>query len=791
MRFLKFYLISLFSVFLFACSDDDDGTEFMFDREISEYSVLKGCGSNVPDGTPCFKIRYHYPMRTDDYSGLCVWLGTEVIDDTSKSVGDKQINYAHDSKNKDAFFHEYKKTSRDYDTIDLTDKIAEFEKEGVTSLQVAMFSEYSDGGEPGAVKRVFLHFMDDEPPAIVEPLKDSVWSTGAMFEWFRPTDRIDYHSQEIVTGKIMGYNIRLWAEDSSEDIRNLKVTVITPDGVDNKGSKYYKRHARIRRNNDNKSARIDDVSHGDKDKNFLHLVVLDGSGYDSENINNNRFRLYIEGLRTQSNTRKFAYTVAISSWDVAGNSSGSESDKNIPFDACKYVVTTDSIAPLMPKKIYTEQDSLFPGFAKLDSNNRVSIFWSRSVDPLKFDHGIEVGQELDIPRGCNEGSCYNFVSKYILEYYNRYDKSWHEYSYAGGADRYEDLYGRDGDGNFKIKVDGSFVTDTIRWVAPGDTLVLRIRSVDDSKYYSVALIDSVFVSPGALADSLKCPNGFVAVSTSDTTSFCMERFEHRDANGKFMINVLHSEAQAACEAVSADGFEVSLCRERDWELVCLSGGSLPYGVIEDVNSVASEYLFKYCNVSTNDSTIAADIAKRDSRCMNPMGVRDLPGQYQEWVRGRSDDTVAVLKGSSYKVYEGLDQESIAYCTNRAFPFYTRPGYTQDTVYLYREGTKVDTVYAADTTRTLYKKLTKKDFKDTLQFYDVKDASGKVIGTDFSLYSEYKKGGKAWLDSIANGLTYKPTSKKAVFLTGEKLYYRQAATFYKSPTIGFRCCAYKK
>ncbi|MBQ2560824.1 MAG: hypothetical protein II565_09610, partial [Fibrobacter sp.] len=162
-----------------------------------------------------------------------------------------------------------------------------------------------------------------------------------------------------------------------------------------------------------------------------------------------------------------------------------------------------------------------------------------------------------------------------------------------------------------------------------------------------------------------------------------------------------------------------------------------------------------------------------------------------WVRGRSDDTVAVLKGSSYKVYEGLDQESIAYCTNRAFPFYTRPGYTQDTVYLYREGTKVDTVYTADTTRTLYEKLTKKDFKDTLQFYDVKDASGKVIGTDFSLYSEYKKGGKAWLDSIANGLTYKPTSKKAVFLTGEKLYYRQAATFYKSPTIGFRCCAYKK
>ena len=159
--------------------------------------------------------------------------------------------------------------------------------------------------------------------------------------------------------------------------------------------------------------------------------------------------------------------------------------------------------------------------------------------------------------------------------------------------------------------------------------------------------------------------------------------------------------------------------------------------------------------------------------------------------GRSQDTAAVLKGASYMVYEGLDRESIAYCTNRAFPYYTRPGYTQDTVYLYREGSLVDTVYAADTTRNLHKKITPKDFKDTIQFYDVVDKNGKVIGKDFSLYSEYKKGGKAWLDSLGNGLTYKPTKKEAVFLTGEKSYYRQAASFYKSPTIGFRCCAYKK
>ena len=88
-------------------------------------------------------------------------------------------------------------------------------------------------------------------------------------------------------------------------------------------------------------------------------------------------------------------------------------------------------------------------------------------------------------------------------------------------------------------------------------------------------------------------------------------------------------------------------------------------------------------------------------------------------------------------------------------------------------------------------MTKNDFKDTLQFYDVVDANGKVIGKDYSLYSEYKKGGNAWLDSIANGLKYKPTSKEPVFLTGEMISYRHASSFYKSTAIGFRCCAYKK
>ena len=70
MRYLKLYLLSALALFFLACSDDDDGTEFKFDREIYEYSIIEGCGPGAPEDSICYKIRYHYPIRTEDYSGL-------------------------------------------------------------------------------------------------------------------------------------------------------------------------------------------------------------------------------------------------------------------------------------------------------------------------------------------------------------------------------------------------------------------------------------------------------------------------------------------------------------------------------------------------------------------------------------------------------------------------------------------------------------------------------------------------------------------------------------------------
>ena len=772
--FSKLLLLAGMLLLTVSCSDDEEGVEYLFNREVMEMSVLQSC-ADENDTSACYRVRFRLPIEKENLAYIRVWLDTTVIDDTSKAVTSKQIDKATKSL-------EYgKKITRLYDTLDLTELVQEY-LETYDSLQVAFFCDYSDDEDPGSVQRVFLHFGDKIPPSRVS-IYDSVWTDGALFEWFRPTDQTDFYKPAELSGPIVGYNVVIYSSDKDEDLRNIKVKLTSPEGVDSTGSKYYKRHARIRANAD--SVWVDTVAHGSNVKNYLRIAVLDGNGFDFDTDSLNRYRMVIGGLKAMSQ-----YTIGISAWDSAGNSSGNEGLTTVETN--QLFITTDSVAPIMPTKIFFLEDTLFPGMARLDSNNRLRIFWSRSVDPYEVDHPVKSDSVVVIPDTCLFTLCYDTVATYVIEYYDVLKKEWTDYVYAGDSGRYAKMYAFKGD-TMAVSSKGTFVTDTIRWVSPGDTIIFRIRSKDKSGYYSAALIDTIYVSPGALASELTCPDGFVPVSAGDTLKFCMERYEHRNDSGEFVHNVLHSEAVAACEAMSADGFTVSLCKERDWELVCLSGGSLSYGVLnEEIKGravEATEYLFNYCNVGTNDSLSAADVTKRNPRCVNPMGVRDLPGQYQEWVIGKSEDTAAVVKGSSYRIFSGLDRESLALCTNRSYPYFTRLAYTTDPVYLYREGAKIDTLFAADTSRTLYKKLTKKDFKDSLQFFDVQDSAGNTIGEDYALYSEYKKGGDEWLDTLSNGLTYVPTEVKVVFLTGNRVSYRSAASFYKSPSIGFRCCAY--
>jgi len=767
--FKVFTIIGLF--LLASCADDDEGVEYFFDREILDMSVLRECAPGVEDGSYCYQLRFRYPIETKELKGIHLWLDTTVIDDTSKAVSSAALE-------KSILIEYNDKKADDFDTIDLTALLADYLDRD--SLQVALWPEYTDKDKDekkGSLQRLHIHFGDDSPPSRVN-LQDSVWSTGALFDWARPTDQIDFYDPNNISGPIVGYNIVIYAENKEEDLRNLKIKVLQNTKVDSTGSSLYNKHARIRAIKD--SIWVDETSQSDNVKNYMRIAVLDGKGFDFDLVDANRFRLIIEGLQPESR-----YTIGITAYDSSGNDSGNDGSETVENN--QLFITTDKIAPLMPEMIFTVRDTLNSSFTRLDSNNRVLIYWSNSVDPVEESHNISVDSVLKIPSSCSEYFCYRAVSKYIIERYN--GNSWDLLAYAGGevSTRYTKKYEWKGD-SMAVSAIGKFVSDTIRWVLPMDTLILRIRSVDSSGYYSKALIDTLYIAPHQVAD-LECPPGFVAVESSDTTRFCMESIEHRDENGEFYSNVLHSEAMEICNAMSLPGFNVSLCHESDWQKACLSGGSSTYGVIEDGDVASSEYLFSYCNVGTNDSLFAKSFVNRNAKCANRFGIRDLPGQYQEWVLGRSSDTLQVLKGSSFQQFEGLDRETAAMCTNRFFPYYTRMGYTQDTIYLYVNGTTVDTTLTADTTKTLYAILTQKDFKDTLQFFDVKNPETlEVIGEDYALLSEYKKGDSLWLENLAQGLIYEP-SRKEVDCLLKPTSYRAAAAFYKDNSISFRCCAY--
>lgn len=760
-RLYSFFVVSVLALILSACSDDDDGTDYPFDREVMDMSVMLTCGPKAAEGDSCYRVRFQYPLSTDKLEGIYLWLGTDVVDDTSKSVSSSDLDKS------DTVLKYSSKKGKSFDTVDVSSKVKKLLKKSTyDTLQVAIFCKYSKG-DAGLVQRAFFILRDGQAPSLVS-IRDSVWTSGGWIEWTRPTDQRNFHTPSEISGPIAGYNVVISSDDKGEDLRKLKLTLegSFSDTV---------RHARIRMLHD--SLVVDSTSRSSKEKNVLRMALLDGKGFDLENDSANLFRLTIVGLRSESR-----YSIGITSLDSAGNSSK---------EVTHLLSTTDSIAPIMPNAVVTIEDTLFPGtgLARLDSNNRLVVFWSRSVDPLVMEHGIVADTALIFPKGCVESTCYDSVASYEILRYIPLKDTWEPMRFSGGP---SSNYVRDfdwEDGEMAVVDGGRYVSDTIRWVSPGDTVILRIRSRDVSGYYSRALVDTIYVSPGALSQELECPEGFVAISISDTNKFCMERFEHMNDSGEFVRNVFHAEAQAACEAISASGFKVSLCKERDWELACLSGGTLTYGVVQDDTIPMSSFLFENCGVGSEDSTSAVDLAKRNYRCVNSWGVHDLSGNMQEWVNGRSEDTIAVLKGGSYKTMNGLDIETQAQCTNRGFPVFTRLAYTKDSVFLYREGTRVDTVYEPDTSRTLFKVLTKKDFKDSLQFFDVQDSSGNSLGVDYAPYSEYKNGGEEWLKSVSNGLVYVPDHIERVFLTGEKVPYRMASSFYKSSSIGFRCCAY--
>jgi len=762
---LKFALFLLLCAIICACSNNSNPT-YPFERSVSDISIVKN-----PDDM-AYIIKWRSPIEKPDLQSYYIWIDTTVVKDTAQNASQAQIDAA-------SVVVPY--NGSDTNSLVLTELIRDFMDRD--SLHIAMWAKYG-GSSQGVIQHLYIFFGDDYAPSIVS-FSDSSSANTIWINWVRPTDQRDFYRPDDLSGPIAGYDITLRSSNENISYASLKVRL---DGKEMDAN--VMRFHRFRK--EGRMVVLEDPKISDSKT--LIAAVIDGEGFNTENPQANNWSLQISGLKSET-----SYNVSITAWDSAGNSS------KVP--ASRLILTTDSIAPLIANKFWFYADS--DRLPRLDSN-RLVLFWPKSVDPLTNPTQIELDSTLRFPAGCAFCS-YREVQKYSVEQWN--GTSWENVPRLDslGSDYYNDRYRLENDSMIRDTLGlGDYVGDTLRWVAPGDTIILRIRAIDNSKHYSAAWIDTIAVSKGELWET-QCPAGYMPVK-NDSSVFCMEKLQHtkKDSVNKFENNVLYMEAKKSCESLNGttgfENFNVSLCTELEWNAACTSRGSA-YGVIEEKNAANSEnnfspstFLFKYCGVGTGKSGPANNANERNKLCISPDGIRDLPGQLQEWVTANSDSgDFPLLKGTSYAIFQGASGAELAQCRNRSTPTRIRPKYTTDTVYLYKTGSRIDTLLAPDpdTSRSRYfygtfPRESDPVFKDTILLYTLKSKDGDYLGEDYVNQVEYRRrGGEEWLKVLWQGLKYEQNGSPLPVLIFRADSIINASNFYLDPTAGFRCCANAK
>jgi len=668
---------------LFACSDDNNNPTWPFERTVSGISIVKR-----PDH---YLFMWQHPIEKAGLQNYYIWTDTTVVKDNDQNVSQAQINQA--SK-----VIPYSGIG-DGDSLDLTNFLDGFLERD--SLHIAIWAGYS-GREQGVVQHKYIYFGDDIAPSAVR-FSDSSSSNAIWINWKRPTDQRNFYSPEITNGPIAGYNITVQAKNRSEDIRYANLEIIL-DGVTINADNI-KRFQRFRKKG--RETVLEEVTSAES--RLLRFALIDEKGFDASNPQANNWQMKISDLIPEQD-----YRVLIVAYDSAGNSSGSEEIEN-----GTYIKTTDATPPLIADEFWLYPDS-GDGLARLDSN-RLILFWDRSLDPIPYG--------------------YKEVRGYLLE--QKDGDSWKIISNLKGSYARHSLQ----NDSMVVNDDGRYVSDTLRWISPGDTVTLRMRAVDSSGAYSKPLEETIYISKGELWQ-YKCPPNFAPVKNNSDV-FCMEKLQYA-SKGAFKINVLYREAKEICESVGNH-----LCSEDEWDAACTSRGSL-YGVTEYADFGISDFLYTYCGVGTGNAA-----SERNRICASPDGIRDLPGQLQEWVVGK--DGSPLLKGSSYAIFQGASRVELAQCKNRFTPTRIRPKYTAN-----------------------YDSLPPSKFTDTLLFYTLWK-SNTLLGEDYVDKKEYnRRGGDAWLDVLWDGLDYKKKNEQPVIILGTESI--NAANFFLDPTVGFRCCA---
>ena len=344
-----------------------------------------------------------------------------------------------------------------------------------------------------------------------------------------------------------------------------------------------------------------------------------------------------------------------------------------------------------------------------------------------------------------------------------------------------------------------FYKDSISYLIPGDTMLILLRSVDKSGYYS--LYDTTQVTFEAQRFGAGCPDGFASVGDS-VSHFCIQENEFVVNDTQIVNNVSAEVARNYCQGLSDATFTVDLCSESQWLRSCQGPQStLKYGIIQypdedEITALAT--LAAECNIFTNDSVSAASLSLHSRKCVSLEGVKDLPGQFQEWVLADQDSTIDyVIHGASYKKLISSNLTNIfdlAQCSARYFPNQERVNYALDSIFFVRnsitDSLVRDTVLFRTDVQDTSKRLEAISVSQldstaltTLHIYEVMEDT-LVVGMD--TLSLEGQDSLVYLNEVSASYTYRFQNTFQAFVKG--VGNRLNRPFYRDPSISFRCCA---
>jgi hypothetical protein len=177
----------------------------------------------------------------------------------------------------------------------------------------------------------------------------------------------------------------------------------------------------------------------------------------------------------------------------------------------------------------------------------------------------------------------------------------------------------DGDGNFDTKPIASPLS-AHTYERPG-AYAPQLEVIDENKRTGV-LTRAIQVFD-------RCPNGMVSVIDSAGRSFCIDRYEWPNREGKApRTNASWVEAKVACIDMGK-----RLCTRQEWETVCRGGTHTmyPYGDIYDREK---------CRTEEKNAGKSGSVKKCASK-----GVFDMVGNVWEWVDDKQGDYPYMMGGS--------------------------------------------------------------------------------------------------------------------------------------------------